>query len=105
MPQSVMNFLGGPGLLIILMIAMVAIMILPQRKQQKKAKEMLDNIKEGDRIRTIGGFYARVEQVKDDYFIIELLPDKAKAMIARGAVATVENSEVENEKTDLEKAK
>lgn len=104
MPQSVLNgaagFFQGPGLLIIMLVAMVLLMVLPQRKREKKVKQMLDNIKVGDSIRTIGGFYAKVVQVKEDFFVVELPPDNTKVTIARGAVSTVENAEVENEQIE-----
>lgn len=104
MPQSVISgaagFFQGPGILIIMLVAMVLLMVLPQRKREKKVKQMLDNIKVGDYIRTIGGFYAKVVQVKDDLFVVELPPDNTKVTIARGAVSTVENSEVENEQIE-----
>ena len=97
MSQEVAQFLQGPFLLIILLIAMFAIMIIPQRKREKKVKAMLESIKEGDRIRTIGGFYGRVCSVKEDIITIECGPDKVKLTISKNAVATVDNTDVENE--------
>jgi preprotein translocase subunit YajC len=55
MPDSVTSFLQGPGVLILLMVAMFAIMIIPQRRRDKKIKAMLNALKPGDRVRTIGG--------------------------------------------------
>lgn len=104
MPESVgtgvAGFLAGPGLLIIMLVAMVLLMILPQRKRNKKVKDMLDGIKPGDHIRTIGGFYGKVVQKKDDFFVIEVPPDHIQLTIARSAIATVENTDVENETID-----
>lgn len=102
--DSIMGFVTGPGLLIIMMVALIALMIVPQRRREKKVKEMLGNIKVGDHIRTIGGFYGQVVQVKDDFFVIEIPPDNTRVTIARGAVSTVENSDVENEAIDEKKS-
>jgi preprotein translocase subunit YajC len=93
---SIGNFFSGGGLLIILMVAMVALMIIPQRRRDKKVKQMLAAIKPGDRIRTIGGIYGTVTSVKDDIITISVGPDKVRLVFARGAIASVENSPVEN---------
>ena len=98
MPQEVTDFLSGPFLLIVMLVIMVVIMIVPQRKREKKVKQMLNSIKEGDRIRTIGGFYGRVCNVKDDILTIECGPDKVKLTISKGAVSTVDSADVENDK-------
>ncbi len=44
---------------IVMMVAMIALfyfmLIRPQQKQQKKINDMLNNLKVGDRVKTIGG--------------------------------------------------
>ncbi len=93
---SVSTFFSGPGLLIVLMIALLAIMIIPQRRRDKKVKAMLAGIKAGDRVRTIGGIYGTVTSVKDDVIVMSVGPDKVRLVFARGAIANVEDSPVEN---------
>ncbi len=96
---------GGSSniLFIALMFAVVFfLMILPQRKRNKKVKEMLASIEQGNKIKTIGGFYGTVETVKDDLVTISCDPDGIKMVISKSAVATVQNSDVEN---DLDSSK
>lgn len=98
MPDSITAFFSsGTFIFIIAIVAMFLVMIIPQRKREKKVKAMLEGIKEGDRIRTIGGFYGRVCNVKEDIITFECGPDKVKLSLAKNAVATVDNTEVENE--------
>ena len=47
---------GTSWLFIIALVVMFAVMIIPQRRRQKKVQDMLSAIKSGDRIKTIGGF-------------------------------------------------
>ena len=96
MPEGVSSFLGGPGLLILVMVAMFAIMIIPQRKRDKKVKEMLAALKPGDRVRTIGGIYGTIGSVKDDVITLIVGPDKVRLVFARGAISTVEDVAAEN---------
>ena len=83
--------------MIIIVVAMILVMIIPQRKRDKKMREMLESIKVGDNIKTIGGIYGKVVAVKEDLITIETGPEKAKIVFAKGAVSTVESAEVENE--------
>ena len=97
--SGVSSFFGSYGILIVLMIAMFAIMIIPQRRRDKKVKDMLGSLKAGDRVRTIGGIYGTISSIKDDTVKLLVGPDKVKLVFARGAIAQVEEAGVENEMT------
>lgn len=100
MPDSVTSFLQGPGILILLMVAMFAIMIIPQRRRDKKVKSMLSALKPGDRVRTIGGIYGTIGSIKDDVVTLVVGPDKVRLVFARGAISTVEDVAAENTMTE-----
>ena len=65
------------------------LIIMPQRKKDKKNKEMLSALKVGDEIVTIGGIYGKIVRIKDETFFIESTNDKTKVLIARWAVKEV----------------
>ena len=94
--SSLGSFFSGSGMLIIMMIVLLLVMIIPQRKRDKEIKDMLASIKVGDRVRTIGGIYGTVTNIKDDIITISVGPDKARLVFARGAIANVEDAAVEN---------
>lgn len=83
--------------LIALFVVLIFVMIIPQRKKDKKVKEMLVAVKVGDRVRTIGGIYGTITSLKDDVVIIQVGPDKARLVFARGAISQVEEQGVEND--------
>ena len=93
--SGISSFMSSGGLLIILMIGMFALMIIPQRKREKKIKDLLAAIKVGDRVRTIGGIYGTVSALRDDIVTLTVGPDKVRLVFARGAIANVENVPVE----------
>ena len=93
--SGIQGFMSNGGMLIILMIALFAVMIIPQRKREKKIKDMLANLKLGDRVRTIGGIYGTITAIKDDVVTISVGPDKVRLVFIRGAIASVEDSPVE----------
>ena len=95
---------GGAGdmiSMILMMVVMVAIfyfmLIRPQRKKDKAVKNMLDNLKVGDKIWTIGGFYGTVAALKDDTVTLTMGSLQNTVVIKRSAVGGVENVAVENE--------
>ena len=95
---------GGAGdmiSMILMMVVMVAVfyfmLIRPQRKKDKAVKNMLDNLKVGDRIWTIGGFYGTVAGLKDDTVTLTIGSLQNTVVIKRSAIGGVENVAVENE--------
>ncbi len=63
----IMSFL--PFVLIIVLLYFM--MIRPQRKREKEAKAMLNALKVGDKIVTIGGICGKVSKIKDEFVWIE----------------------------------
>lgn len=93
------NFLQEalPTVIIIALFAvMMLVTFLPQRKRDKKLKKMLDSIKTGDRVRTIGGVYGKVVTVKDDFVVVETGPEKMKIEFAKAAISSIADSEYES---------
>ena len=95
--SGIQGFMSNGGMLIILMIALFAVMIIPQRKREKKIKDMLANLKPGDRVRTIGGIYGRISEVRDDVVTIEVGAERTQLLIARWAIKGVVGGDVESE--------
>jgi preprotein translocase subunit YajC len=48
------------------------LIIRPQQKQQKEHQAMLDALKKGDKILTVGGLYAEIVKVEVDFIKIKL---------------------------------
>ena len=94
---------GGIVEMIIMMVAMIAIfyflLIRPQRKKDKAVKKMLDALKPGDRICTIGGLYGTISAIKDQDVTITLGAQQNTVVIARWAIRSVEDAPLENDAT------
>lgn len=79
----------GTFIMIAVWIAIIYFfMILPNKKKQKKQKEMFDSLKEGNEIVTIGGIKGTITSVQEDY--IQIRVDKGVNLtIRKSAVAVV----------------
>lgn len=91
---------GGPsmgmtfGPLILIIIIFYLFIIRPQNKKQKETQKMLDALKKGDKIITIGGIHGVVSSVKDKTVIIKV-DDNCKIEFNRTAISTVLKSDAE----------
>ena len=91
--------------MIIIFVVFYFMLIRPQRKKDKEAKEMLNNLKVGDHITTIGGFNATITAIKDQTLTIELgapgSQTKTTATIERWGVRNVNQLTIENDAEQL----
>ena len=87
------------------MIALFAvfwfILIRPQRKKDKQVKEMLNNLKAGDRVCTIGGIYGTITGIKDDTVTLSVGRDNMNMVVARWGIRSVEEVTIENDSQEL----
>lgn len=66
------NFLTSLLPLIVLFGIFYFLIIRPQQQQAKKHKEMLANLKKGDKIVTNGGLIAEIIKVEEDFIKVKL---------------------------------
>lgn len=97
MPQEIATILVQILPLVLIFVVFYFLLIRPQRKKDKEVKNMLANLKVGDRITTIGGIYGTISAIKDDVITIDVGADKTKMIIARWAVRSLENTPAESQ--------
>lgn len=79
-------------LMLVLMIAVFYfILIRPQRKKEKKLREMIAALKVGDEVASIGGIHGKIIRIKDDVFVLETGVGTTKSYITieRGSISRV----------------
>ena len=95
--SPVLSMLVTFGPLLLIFVVFWFMMIRPQRKKDKQVKEMLNNLKAGDRICTIGGIYGTITAVKDDTVTISVGRDNLSMVLARWGIRSVEEISIEND--------
>ena len=73
----------------------------PMAINSVEAKKMLDSLKVGDRICTIGGIYGTIVRIKDDVLTVEVGEQKTQMVFARWAIRNVEQLSVTNDAEQL----
>jgi len=87
---------GGGGTQLVTMLVTFGLIIVvfyflvirPQNKKQKDAKKMLESVRKGDRVVTIGGMHGFVESVKDDTVVLKI-DENVKVKFSKSAVSQV----------------
>ncbi len=83
--------------LALIIVLLYFMMIRPQRKKEKETKNMINAMKVGDKVVTIGGICGKVAKIKDEFVFIETgnigaQEEKSVIKMERDAIRTVEAS-------------
>ena len=87
--------LGTLGPIVVMVAIFYFLLYRPQKKQQSRRRAMLDSLKKGDQVITIGGIYGTIEELGDK---------SLKLKIANGVVIEVVRSSVNANVTQQEAA-
>ncbi len=58
--------------LLLIFVVMYVLLLRGPRKQQQQQKQMIQSLKKNDRVRTIGGIYGTVMEVRGDEVILKI---------------------------------
>ena len=84
--------------MVLIVVVFWLFLIRPQRKKDKKIKEMLAALKVGERVCTIGGIYGTITNIRDENTItLAVGPQDVPVVFARWAIRNVEEITVEND--------
>lgn len=105
---------GGGGFsafvpLILMFVIFYFLLIRPQQKRTKQHREMIGNLKAGDRVITGGGIHGRITAVSETTLTVEIA-DKVRVKVNRGNVSAMvqpaqQAQPPKKDKADSEKSK
>ena len=78
------------GLIAVVAVVFYFFIIRPQKKQEKEATDMRNNLSVGDEITTIGGIIGKVVSIKEETMIIETGRDHTRIRLLKNAVRSVD---------------
>ncbi len=84
-----MEQLSGILPLILIFVVFYFLLIRPQQKKLKSHKEMITNLKKGDKIVTQGGIMGTIHYLNDDGTISLEVSDNVVVKVAKGMVADI----------------
>ncbi len=87
----------GGGFMTIIMFVLIFVIfyffiIRPQNKKQKETERMINALRKGDRVITIGGIHGEVAAVREKTFVLKV-EDGSRIEFSRSAISSVINDE------------
>jgi preprotein translocase subunit YajC len=89
-PQSFIQSLGGLPILVFMTIIFYFVILRPQQKRAREAKELVAALKSGDRVITSSGIYGLIANVTDRTVMVKIA-EGVKVEMDRSSIATVLN--------------
>jgi preprotein translocase subunit YajC len=99
---------GSSAMSIVMLVAIFAIfyflLIRPQRKKEKDRQAMIDAVKKGDSVTTIGGIKGTVTNIDNDKATVTIkVDDNCKMKFTKSSVSSVDKDDVKgDDKTAVE---
>ncbi|MBP2649538.1 MAG: preprotein translocase, YajC subunit [Firmicutes bacterium] len=73
----------------LMFVVMYFIVYRPQKNQEKKRKSMLDSLKKGDRVITVGGIYGTITAFDADKVTLKVA-EKTELVFSRSSIASIQ---------------
>ena len=74
------------------------LLIMPQQRRQKKWQQMLNELKNGDKVVTSGGLRGTIIALREDYIQLRVPPDNLRIEVTRASVVSVSTPDDKNNK-------
>lgn len=87
MSDETKALISSYGPIIVMVLVFYFLLYRPQKAEQKKRNEMLNNLHKGNKIMTVGGIYGEIVDIKDNVLDIKIA-DKVIIKASRGCVNT-----------------
>ena len=87
-PKTLWEGMGSMFPMLIIMGVLIYFMWRGQKKDQKRRQEMIDGVKVGDKVVTIGGIFGEIVTVKEQSFIVKIA-DNTRIELMKSAVSSV----------------
>jgi len=82
--QDMLILVGG------MFVIFYFLLIRPQKKKQDEHKKMVENLKKGQKVLTMGGIHGVIEAVRDNSVVLKV-DEKTKLEILKSAVQSLRN--------------
>jgi preprotein translocase subunit YajC len=76
---------------VVIIVVFYFLMIRPQRNRQNQQRKMLDQLKVGDHVTTVGGVFGEVDSLEEETVVLKV--ESGKIRVSRQSIAMVRTLE------------
>lgn len=80
---------------IVIMVLFYILLVIPQKRQEKKHQEMVNSLEKGDKVVTSGGIHGTVVSTKENTVIVKV-DDSTSIEFSKSAIVYVEKKNNDN---------
>lgn len=92
-----LQVLGGLVPMLLIFVIFYVVLMLPMQRQRKALRQMIENLKKGDRVITSGGLYGEVTAVEEGVVLLRIA-DNVRVRVAKSAISGLETPESDKDK-------
>ncbi len=92
---GIQNFLISILPLVLIFVIFYLLLIRPQQKRAKEHKQMIDNLKKGDKVITAGGIYGVIDAVGIETLTVKI-GENMKIKIGKGQIISLRSASEED---------
>jgi|SRR6185295_136507 len=89
--------LGGLVPMLLIFVIFYVVLMLPMQRQRKALRQLIENLKKGDRVLTSGGIYGEVTAVEGATVMLRIA-DNVRVRVAKSAISGLEGEADKSEK-------
>lgn len=86
--DPIMSLVASLLPLILIIVVFYFLLIRPQQKRAKEHRQMLENLKRGDKVITVGGIYGVVEAVNPNTVVLKIA-ENVKVKFSKQSIAAL----------------
>jgi preprotein translocase subunit YajC len=94
---GLLSALGGLAPMILIFVIFYVVLMLPMQRQRKALRQVIENLKKGDRVVTSGGVYGEVTAVEPTWVMLRIA-DNVRVRVAKSAISGLEGEAEKSEK-------
>ena len=83
-------------IMILIFVVFYVLIMLPQSRRQKQLRKFRESLQEGQKVKTVGGIYGKIAQIKDDGTLLLEVDTNTRIKVDLGSV--VDASEPQQKK-------
>jgi preprotein translocase subunit YajC len=91
---GLLSTLGGLVPMLLIFVIFYVVLMLPMQRQRKALRQVIENLKKGDRVITSGGIYGEVTAVNGGTVILRIA-DNVRVKVAKSAISGLEGDSSE----------
>ncbi len=97
MPAEMEQIVQAAWPILLMMVIFYFLLYRPQKKQQKERENLLNSLKKGQKVVTVGGIFGTINALTDEVVMLQI-SEKVEIKMARSSISRVLNAPTKESK-------